>query len=232
MTAKKHVPDHYWDFPAELPPGAWNEKRVLASAVRDLVALCVTTDAPQEELAAVSAQVREAVARLSKHARGTFLDAFTKGTIDDITRFADRGTMVGLSNPMSPPMTMTDDGETVTAHVNFGPPFEGAPGCVHGGLLAAAFDQALGFLNVARKVGSMTATLSVKYRKPTPLQKPLRIEARVDRIDGRKRWVSARMYAPSAEGEELTAEAEGLFIALDAGKLDAIVARVRAPDEE
>jgi acyl-coenzyme A thioesterase PaaI-like protein len=232
MTTKRHVPDHYWDFPAELPPGAWNEKRRLASAVRELVASCVTSDAPQEVLAAASAQVRAVVELLSQHPRGTFLDAFTRGTIDDVTRFADRGTMVGLSNPMSPPMTMTDDGETVIAHVNFGPPFEGAPGCVHGGLLAAAFDQTLGFLNVARKVGSMTATLSVKYRKPTPLSKPLRIEARVDRVDGRKRWVSAKMYAPTTDGDELTAEAEGLFIALDAGKLDAIVAHVRAPDED
>ena len=221
---------HFWDFPAELPPGTWDEKRRLASAVRDLIALAVTTDAGEEVLAEASAQVRAVVTRLGREPTSTFHDAFTRGAIDDITRYADRAMMVGLSNPMSPPMTMVDDGEAVTAQVTFGAPFEGAPGCVHGGLLAAAFDQTFGFLVVCRKVGSMTATLNVRYRRPTPILQPLRIEARVDRIEGKKRWVSAKMYAPGRDGDELTAEADGLFIGLDATKMDQIAAQVTAKD--
>jgi acyl-coenzyme A thioesterase PaaI-like protein len=210
---------HFWDFPAELPDGAWSEKRRLASTLRELVAICVTTDAPEDQLAQANLAARAIVDQLGAHPRGTFLDAFGGGPLGDVTRFADRGTMVGLSNPISPPMSMRDDGEQVTGHVTFGAPFEGAPGCVHGGMLAAAFDQTFGFLNVVRKVGAMTAQLNVHYRKPTPILKPLRIEARTDRVDGKKRWVSARMFS----GDEVTAEAQGLFIALAPGQVQAIV---------
>ncbi len=219
--------EHFFDFPAELPPGAWAEKRRLAAAIRELIAQCVTSEASAEVLAAASAQVRGVVAQLGGHPSGTLLDAFTNKTVGDITRFADRQTMIGLCNPISPPMTMSDDGQLVTAYVNFGPAFEGAPGCVHGGLLAAAFDQVLGYLNVSRKVGAMTATLNLQYRRPTPINKPLRMEARIERVEGKKRWVSGKMFS----GDELTVEAEGLFIALEAGKVDKIVARVRTPED-
>ena len=35
--------------------------------------------------------------------------------------------------------------EHVVGHVVFGDAYEGPPGCVHGGFIAAAFDEVLGF---------------------------------------------------------------------------------------
>ena len=102
---------HFWDFPATLPEGAWDQKRRLAATLRELIALCVTTEASESELAEANAAARAIVERLGVHPRGTFLDAFGSGNVGDFTRFADRGTMVGLSNPLSPPITMVDDGE-------------------------------------------------------------------------------------------------------------------------
>ena len=48
--------------------------------------------------------------------------------------------MVGLANPLAPPMTMEADEEAkvIRGEVHFGRAYEGAPGCVHGGYLAAA----------------------------------------------------------------------------------------------
>ncbi|MFI5297030.1 MAG: PaaI family thioesterase [Polyangiales bacterium] len=217
MTAPK--PAHFWDFPPSVPSGEWHEKRRLAAAVRELIEVCVTTDASEAQLAAATATARALVDDLGAHGRRTFLEAFASKTIGNIVVFADRGMLVGLSNPMSPPMTMHDDGEGATAQVTFGPAYEGAPGCVHGGLIAAAFDQTLGFLNVCKHVGAMTASLTVHYRRPTPIQRELTIVARTARVEGKKRWVTAKMFA----GGELTAEAEGLFIALDASKVQEIV---------
>lgn len=217
MTPSK--PAHFWDFPPTLPEGDWLEKRRLASALRELIEVCVTTDAPASELARATASARAIVDALGASPRRTFLEAFAAGTVGNITMFADRAMLVGLSNPMSPPMSMHDDGEGATARVTFGPAYEGAPGCVHGGLIAAAFDQTFGFLNVCKKVGAMTASLTVHYRRPTPISKELTIVSRTERVDGKKRWVSAKMLA----GGEVTAEAEGLFIALDATKVQAIV---------
>jgi acyl-coenzyme A thioesterase PaaI-like protein len=122
-------------------------------------------------------------------------------------------------------MKMLDDGENAVGLVTFGAPFEGGPGCVHGGLVAAVFDQLLGYLLVSRNIGALTGSLTVKYRAPTPLHRELRLVAKLDRMDGRKRWVSAQCFA----GDQLTAEAEGLFISLPAGRMQAI-ADERAAD--
>jgi acyl-coenzyme A thioesterase PaaI-like protein len=184
-----------------------------------LIEVCVTTEATAAELGLATAATRAIIETLGSAQRRTFLEAFAAGTVGDITMFADRAMLVGLSNPMSPPMTMEDDGEGATGRVTFGPSYEGAPGCVHGGLIAAAFDQTFGFLNVCKKVGAMTASLTVRYRRPTPISKPLTIVSRTEKVDGKKRWVSAKMFAAG----EVTAEAEGLFIALDANKVQAIV---------
>jgi acyl-CoA thioesterase FadM len=56
----------------------------------------------------------------------------------------------------------------------------------------------------------MTGTLSIRYRKPTPLLTELVFEARVTKTEGRKIFTHCTV---SADGV-LTAEAEGLFIAV------------------
>jgi acyl-CoA thioesterase FadM len=68
----------------------------------------------------------------------------------------------------------------------------------------------LGLANVASGNPGMTGTLTVKYRKPTPLNTELRFEAFTHRTDGRKVIAHGTCHA----GDELTAEAEGVFVAL------------------
>jgi predicted thioesterase len=57
---------------------------------------------------------------------------------------------------------------------------------------------------------SMTGTMSLAYRRPTPLGVPLTITARVDRTSGRKVHVNATL---TVEGQ-VTVEASALFIKL------------------
>lgn len=61
----------------------------------------------------------------------------------------------------------------------------------------------------------MTGTLSIRYRRPTPLHTDLRFEASLDRKEGRKLFTTGRLYA----GDDLCAEAEGLFITVDFSKI-------------
>jgi len=56
----------------------------------------------------------------------------------------------------------------------------------------------------------MTGTLTVHYRKPTPLFTELIFEGVIERVEGRKIFTRG---TASANGV-LTAEAEGLFIAV------------------
>ena len=86
--------------------------------------------------------------------------------------------------------------------------YEGPPTCVHGGVIAETFDEMLGAAIIVAGNPGMTGTLTVRYRRPTPMRTPLRIEARFLSRDGRKIKTWAGMY----DGDLLTAEADGLFI--------------------
>jgi hypothetical protein len=66
----------------------------------------------------------------------------------------------------------------------------------------------------------MTGTLTVRYRSPTPLHTPLRFEGELERVEGRKNFTVGRCYA----GDLVTAEAEGIFIAVDITKMEELKA--------
>ena len=69
--------------------------------------------------------------------------------------------------------------------------------------------------------GGVTGTLSVRYLGLTPIDTPLRYEAWLDRSEGRKTFVKARLRtsppADSTEASRVTAEAEGIFISVRTG---------------
>jgi acyl-coenzyme A thioesterase PaaI-like protein len=92
-----------------------------------------------------------------------------------------------------------------------GAAYEGPPGCVHGGFVAAAFDEVLGSTQSLAGRPGMTARLIVNYRSPTPLQTELRFVGRVVRVEGRKTFTEGTVHA----GDRLCAESEALFVAID-----------------
>jgi hypothetical protein len=116
----------------------------------------------------------------------------------------------GRSNAIAPPVSLTavdgPEGAHIEGEVSFGPAYEGPPGHVHGGLIAAMFDELLGF---AQQGPGFTATLTVSYLRPTPLNRRLTLRASVERVDGRKRTIRGTC---ELDGEVLS-EADGLFIA-------------------
>lgn len=120
----------------------------------------------------------------------------------------------GRSNAIAPPVNLTvvegPGGAHVEGDVSFGPAYEGPPGHVHGGLIAAMFDELLGFAQLGP---GFTATLTVRYLRPTPLNRRLRLRAAVEHVAGRKRVVRGSC---ELDGTVL-AEAEGLFIAPRSG---------------
>ena len=122
----------------------------------------------------------------------------------------------GKSNPMAPPVTLKvrrgaphegiDTDHHIAGSVTFGPAYEGPPGHVHGGLIAAMFDELLGFAQLSP---GFTAYLHINYRKPTPLGAELRLVAWIESVERRKRIVKGECYL----GDEKVTDAEGLFIA-------------------
>jgi len=121
----------------------------------------------------------------------------------------ERSPVSGRGNPLAPPLTYSFDGETTHAWTVFSAAYEGPPGGVHGGCVAAAFDEILGVAQIAGNAAGFTGTLTVRYHALTPVGRRVDYEAGLGARDGRKMTVWARS---TADGE-LVADAEGLFIA-------------------
>ena len=82
---------------------------------------------------------------------------------------------------------------------------QGAPGLAHGGLLAAAFDEALGSLQWLLQVPSVTAALETDFLLPVPVGSTVHIDARVVGRAGRKIWSVASRMPPDSPASAKTA---------------------------
>jgi acyl-coenzyme A thioesterase PaaI-like protein len=192
--------------------GTWPAKRELAGALRALLEEMPASAVGEPELRALAASVREAAARFAAagHVSGPVEGARGDGLYDGMESFHDRGPIVGLANPIAPPLTLRLDlaANVVRGTATFGAAHEGAPGLLHGGLLAAAFDELLGYATSFSGSPGMTRELTVRYERPTPIHVELHFTGRLERVDGRRLRVSAEVEAKGTR----TATAHGLFI--------------------
>jgi acyl-coenzyme A thioesterase PaaI-like protein len=90
---------------------------------------------------------------------------------------------------------------------------EGGPNVAHGGWTAAVMDEMLGHVPLLHNQMSVTATLTVNFTKPVPVQRPLAARAWIDRIDGSKWFISGELLL--LPGRRTLATATGIWIARD-----------------
>jgi acyl-coenzyme A thioesterase PaaI-like protein len=90
---------------------------------------------------------------------------------------------------------------------------EGGPGVAHGGWTAGVLDEVLGHVPILHGRMTVTGTLTVRFIKPVPIERPLVARAWVDHIDGQK-WSLAGELVLASSGAEL-ATASGVWIARD-----------------
>jgi acyl-coenzyme A thioesterase PaaI-like protein len=201
-----------WDT-SKQDPDKWAQKRRLADAMRLVIERLTESDAPEEELRRAAGALETYADALAAHPRLRYVHGFAESAnAGDVAAFFDRSPLIGLANPLAPPITIGKTGErTAEGRVVFGTAYEGPPGNVHGGFVAAAFDEVLGFVQSLSGRPGMTGTLIVRYRRPTPLHTPLRFEAEYLRHEGRKLFTESRVYA----GDLLCAEAEGIFVSIE-----------------
>lgn len=198
------------------PDARQREMRRVADAARQVIERLVATRAPEEALAGAADLLESAVAELTRYPQGRIYEGFAESAnAGSIHGFFDHSPIIGLANPLAPPLRLTSEGGRIVGSARFGSAYEGPPGSVHGGYVAAAFDEVLGMAQSLSGTPGMTGTLTIRYRRPTPLHTELRFDAALDRKDGRKLFTSGRLYA----GDTLCAEAEGLFITVDFSKI-------------
>lgn len=122
----------------------------------------------------------------------------------------ERSGFSGRSNPLAPPMHLeaADHDDRLNAWAVWTDAYEGPAGCLHGGYVAAAFDDLLGLVQIASGTAGYTGTLTVRMMRPTPLNVRIDYEAGFDRIEGRKIFCWGKAF----HGGELLAEASIVFI--------------------
>lgn len=201
---------HFSDGPNGFSPEA-KTKHAIADEVRKLiesVALIDSETSSEEDLGVVLAEarrLRESCELLpSLRAYGSPM-----GAPGHASSLFERSPITGLANALAAPLYLErrDDGKTV-GHATYGSAFEGPPGSLHGGMVAAAFDELLGVAQWASSMVGMTGTLTIKMMSPTPLGSRIDYEGEVERTEGRKIFLRGKSFA---DGKQL-AEAEGIYI--------------------
>jgi acyl-coenzyme A thioesterase PaaI-like protein len=123
----------------------------------------------------------------------------------------NRGSVLGIPGEYH----KTDDGR-VAGTVCFRRFHLGRKGAAHGGCIAQLFDSLLGYtaFRLTQSLYQRTAFLHVDYRKIVPIETELQVDAGVDRVDGRKMFISGRVL----DGDTVLAEANALFVKLNPGQ--------------
>jgi acyl-coenzyme A thioesterase PaaI-like protein len=85
---------------------------------------------------------------------------------------------------------------------------QAGPGLAHGGLVAAALDEACGLLATWYRFPSVTARFAIRYRRPVHINRPLAVSARLQEDTGRRIEISGELR----DDGELLATADGSFI--------------------
>ena len=167
----------------------------------------------------VAATIRALIEKFVGANTRTYMGSSESSLAGDPGAFFDHSPVAGVSNPLAPPLYLRVEGDEIVGEGRFGSAYEGAPGCVHGGFVLAAFDEVLGLAQDLGGQPGMTGTLTTKFRRPTPLHTDLRFVARIDRIEGRKTFTVGELYDPDGN---LLAESDAVFITVDFTKLTAM----------
>ena len=98
--------------------------------------------------------------------------------------------------------------QTYESEVTFGVHHQGGPGIAHGGIVGAALDEACGLLATWHRFPTVTARIAIRFRRPAPINRTLLVSSHVTAERGRRIEISAALR----DGEELLAEADGVFL--------------------
>jgi acyl-coenzyme A thioesterase PaaI-like protein len=216
------APPGWPDFTMQLrdPTPRQVELRRVGEAMRALISRIVATEAPEDALAALAEEIEEVCDRWAMHPVRTTHSFIAEASVGgDIHAFLDDSPLLGRANPIAPPLHLrvakVGDRSTVVGTATFHRQYEGPPGHVHGGMVAAAFDEVLGMAQSIGGQPGMTGTLTVVYRSPTPLDTELTLAGWVERVEGRKISCRGTIHA----GDRLCAEADAVFISVDFDKI-------------
>lgn len=178
----------------------------LAESLRRLIDISIRTEAGAAAVAAATSKIDSAAEELSGALKP---GPFGVHRNPDGQTIAWGNAVVGLRNPIAPPLVIHHEPDgLVWSEFVLGAAYEGPPDTVHGGMCALVLDHVLGATAHQPDKPAFTGTLTLRYRRPTALGRPLRAQAHVERVEGVKTFAVGHL----ADEHGVTVEAEGIFI--------------------
>jgi hypothetical protein len=185
----------------------------LAEELRRLIRLSVTTTAPANVTARLTAQLAAIGDELQANVPVVPVPRFLAPGPDDPPSDVPLGgampydVIVGKFNPIALPVVLDFEPPKAIGRAVFGVTYEGAPGCVHGAILAATFDIILTAANAIAGATGPTVRLALRYKRPTLTDEEAVFEGWVTEVTGRRVYSKGRIV----QGGIVTVEADGEF---------------------
>jgi alpha-methylacyl-CoA racemase len=198
----------------------------LGAELRVLTDLVIRTEVPAGVLRESARRLREISPALRERTRGVAEPASADDLRGGVRMF---NPVIGAGNPLAPPLRIEITGNGAEARCTLGPAYEGPPMHVHGGVSAMLLDQVFGHASAATGKPGVTTELSVRYRRPVPLDVPLRIWARVVEADGRRTSVVGGITTADEPDVPLV-EADARFLKMRFDQARRLFAGLASPD--
>ena len=168
--------------------------RELVTAVRGLMVVAAITDVDAASMHKATQLVGCAHEMLAAR-------VLTRGRREHLDRSAIARLRCGepwevfTHNPMGIPLRISVSGTEATATVMTTALFEGPPGIVHGGFVAAMLDALLSTLVQAQDIRAVTVRLDVRFLRAVETGTRLQLRGSVEAIEGRKIRTVGRVRA-------------------------------------
>jgi len=108
-----------------------------------------------------------------------------------------------------------EEQKRVLGNFALGERYQGAPGIIHGGIVALVLDEALSKVSRLYDLRAVTAELNVEYLRPVRVDEMLHVEARQERRDGRQLYHAGEIRDVAGR---VLARAKGRFVVVDPEK--------------
>jgi acyl-coenzyme A thioesterase PaaI-like protein len=209
------------------------EARELAEVLRRLIRLSVSAAPPAKETAELTVRLVELADGLEAHLPPKPLPRFIPPAEEDPPGGVPLGgampydVVVGPFNPVALPVVLDFEPPKALGRATFDVTYEGAPGCVHGAVLAATFDIILTAANAIVGAVGPTVSLALRYLRPTLTNEEAVFEGWVTETTDRRIFSKGRIV----QGGVVTVEADGAFAIFNQERVNQLASSRRRPSD-
>ncbi|HMK43071.1 MAG TPA: PaaI family thioesterase [Dissulfurispiraceae bacterium] len=133
----------------------------------------------------------------------------------------------GSRNPCGLQISFRREGHKVISEFTPARHFQGYTNVLHGGVIAAVLDEIIVQAAMVQGFSPVTAEMRIRYKKPAPTERPLKIEGEV--VHASSRLVEGKGRLLDAASGMLLAEADAKMVLIDNERVRAVSQELHGP---